>query len=263
MPFDDRQTLPPTVFLHIPKTAGQTIHNAMSAMFGAARTSPVRVHSQAGDGAAQLPPGYAFYSGHIDWTALESLPSPRFVFTVLRDPRERIASFYLYLEAEARKLDHAALQRPENLGKRRILDCSADDYFLGGDPAWQRFIRDHYDNFYTGYFATRRFRGHGGLDELDDATLWRRVAANMRLVDRVYDTAGLHQLETDIAQAYGQRIRVTDRFDNTGTAPRHRPRWPDLIARFESDAAARSLESFVARDLELMDRLGLRRVRSG
>src|SRR5690606_31646457 len=62
----------PIVFLHIPKTAGQTIHNQLAQMVGAGSVSPIRVQSQAPKG-PQMPAGYGLYSGHIDWTELETL----------------------------------------------------------------------------------------------------------------------------------------------------------------------------------------------
>ncbi|WP_430450438.1 hypothetical protein [Rhodophyticola sp.] len=62
------------VFLHIPKTAGQTIHSELARVVGAKAVSPVRVHTQAARGVAQMPPGYRLYSGHIDWEALDTLP---------------------------------------------------------------------------------------------------------------------------------------------------------------------------------------------
>ena len=84
------------VFLHIPKTAGQTVHSELLRIFGPEHTSPVRVHTQAGaDG--QFPEGYRFYSGHLDWETFDTADSDSFVFTVLRDPKDRIASFYFYL----------------------------------------------------------------------------------------------------------------------------------------------------------------------
>merc|ERR1711969_313057 len=138
----------PIVFLHIPKTAGQTIHNALAAMVGGRHVSPIRTHTQAPGDAPQMPAGYALYSGHIDWTELETLPGGRFTFTVLRDPRERIASFYFFLLKEAEALDRDALERPQNYGKKLILQRSADDYFFGGPAGFNAFILDHYDNFY-------------------------------------------------------------------------------------------------------------------
>ena len=82
----------PIVFLHIPKTAGQTIHFALAEMVGARNVSPIRVNGQAVDHCT-LPPGYLLHSGHIDWTNLDSVEGNPFVFTVLRDPAERIGSF--------------------------------------------------------------------------------------------------------------------------------------------------------------------------
>ena len=159
----------PIVFLHIPKTAGQTIHSELARVIGAPHVSPIRVHTQAargpGHAAAQLPPGYRLYSGHLDWTALDSLPEDRFVFSVLRDPWERIASFYFYMLEQAQGLDAATLEDPSRIGFRMILTHSADDYFFGGDVQWQQFILDHYDNFYCSYFATRKMRVGGGDEQ--------------------------------------------------------------------------------------------------
>ncbi|TNF60308.1 MAG: hypothetical protein EP307_08830, partial [Rhodobacteraceae bacterium] len=178
----------PVVFLHVPKTAGQTIHSELVRLVGGpAFVSPVRVHTQAAE-TAQMPTGYRLYSGHIDWIGLDLLPRHSFVFSVLRDPRERIASFYFYLLREARAMDRATLDLPQNLGKRMILDRSADDYFFGGDDDWQRFVLDHYDNFYCSYFATRRMRGHALLDSLSDAEILKRAQGGLDRLTAVYST---------------------------------------------------------------------------
>ena len=86
----------PIVFLHIPKTAGQTVHHALADMVGIANVSPVRVNEQAVDGRI-MPSGYLLHSGHIDWTELDLIEGNPFVFTILRDPAERIASLYFYM----------------------------------------------------------------------------------------------------------------------------------------------------------------------
>lgn len=240
------------VFLHIPKTAGQTIHNALVGVVGGpAHVSPVRTHTQATP-ETQFPPGYRLYSGHIDWIALADVPRPRFVFTVLRDPRERIASFYFYLLKEARALSPEALARPENTGKRKLLEMSVDDYFLGGDAAWQGFIRDHYDNFYCSYFATGRMRGHRLIRDLDRAALLARAQDGLAQLDRVYLTTGLAALEEDIATRYGQRIRVAGQYHNTGSHALDEQRWPRLMAALERDASRGALEGFAAKDEALM-----------
>ena len=46
-----------TVFLHIPKTAGQAVHTELERIVGADAVSPTRVHNQHGPQTEQLPPG--------------------------------------------------------------------------------------------------------------------------------------------------------------------------------------------------------------
>lgn len=245
-------TLSPIVFLHIPKTAGQTIHNELARLVGAAAVSPIRVHTQAPDG-PQMPAGYRLYSGHLDWTELETLPKDRFVFTVLREPRERIASFYFYLLKEAQALSAQQLALKENTGKRMILEHSADDYFFSGAPGWQTFIRDHYENFYCGYFATRKMRAHGGFRKLAPAEQINRALAGLKQIDRVYRTTALEVLEQDIAQRFGGAIHVAGNYHNVGIHATDQKRWPKLMARLESDATRPRLEGFASQDEALME----------
>jgi hypothetical protein len=243
----------PIVFLHLPKTAGQTIHNALAAAVGAARVSPIRLHTEAGPGATQFPPGYALYSGHLDWDRIGTLPEGRFTFTVLRDPQERIASFYFYLRREAQKLTEAQLLLPENLGRDRALHWSADDYFFGGDAQWQDFVRDHYDNFYCQYFALRRFRGGRVIRALPRDEAVTQARHGLALLDGVFRTNDLRPLETSLAERYGLHLHLSDRFDNAGDA-RGEPRWPLLLDALEGDASRARIEAFAARDADLLSR---------
>ena len=242
----------PIVFLHIPKTAGQTVHHELVRVVGGeGHVSPIRVHSQAGS-APQMPAGYRLYSGHIDWTELENLPVERFVFTVLRDPRERLASFYLYLREKAERLSATQLDGPEHLGLRRARDWSADEYFFGGDAAWQRFILDHYDNFYTAYFSTRRIRGRHDISGLDPALVRRRALAGLAVLDAVYDTTSLRRLEDDIEMRYGKKIRVAGNFKNASALGRLESRWDRLASLFERPESIDRLEAYVTADEALL-----------
>lgn len=247
----------PVVFLHIPKTAGQTIHNALARMVGRDHASPVRTHSQVPGGAPQMPAGYALYSGHIDWTELEALPGAPFVFTVLRDPRERIASFYFYLFKEAEALSEEALGQPHNLGKKLVLTRSAEDYFFGGPDHFNIFIRDHYDNFYTHYLASRKMRGRPELADLSPAERLDQAHGNAGRLSRIYGVSGLDRLEADVAARFGAKISVAGTYANAGPMERGARRWPQLLKRVGSDAGKRALEDFVEMDLILMERLGL------
>lgn len=240
------------VFLHVPKTAGQTVHGELIRLVGGpAQVSPVRVHTQAGP-EAQMPPGYRLYSGHIDWAGIDRLPRDRFAFTILRDPRERIASFYFYLRDQARQLSPAELALPCNLGKSRVLTQSADDYFFGGNAMWRAFIRDHYDNFYASYFATQRMRGRAALDVLSPGDAVAAAAAGLSSLQGVYDIGRLDRLEADLARRFGTRPRLTGSFVNAGPTPRGEARWPRLLARLERDATAHDLAAFCDLDDALM-----------
>lgn len=244
----------PIVFLHIPKTAGQTIHNELSRVVGANRVSPVRVHTQAGIGGSQMPPGYGLYSGHLDWGDVDSLPNP-FTFSVLRDPKERIASFYFYLLKEAQSLSEAELGQPENHGKKRILACSASDYFFAGDAVWRRFIHDHFDNFYCSYFATRMMRGWRDIAGLTRSQKLRLVFENLEKVNRMYHTQNLQALEADLEALLGQKLRIANTFVNAGSMPQNTPRWPRMVACLDSDKDIAALHEFTETDHELMQRL--------
>lgn len=246
----------PVVFLHIPKTGGQTIHAALAQAVGAAAVSPVRVHGQA-DAAGQMPPGYRLYSGHIDWGGLTRLPPGRFAFTVLRDPLERIASFYFYMLHEAGRLGPAELALPAREGMRRILARGPDDYFFGGGPDWQAFVRDHYDNFYCAYLATGRVRGGAALAGLPASEVLARALAGAGRLDRVCALEDLAPLEADLGAHLGVPVRLSGRRENLGPLPQGTPRWPRLCARLARDASRARLERFAERDAELMRRLGL------
>lgn len=236
-----------TVFLHIPKTAGQTVHSEIARVIGAERTSPVRLHTQA-DGAAQYPPGYDFYSGHLDWDHLDALPADRFVFSVLRDPRERIASFYFHLLHEAQSLTEAQLAMPGFAGQRAVLNRSADAYFFDGNPHWQKFIHDHYDNFYCSYFATRTVRGHKTIADLPDAELIGQALDGAATLNKIYSMEHLDRLEADILRILAKRVQITQTRHNVGALPAGAPRWSLLLERFADDSSAARLDRFAQKD---------------
>ena len=245
----------PIVFLHIPKTAGQTVHNGLARTVRARRVSPIRVHTQALHPQDQYPAGYSLYSGHLDWSAIAHLPAARFVFTVLRDPAERIASFYFYLQREAAALDKTTLNLPSNIGFKRALDWSPDQYFFGGDDHWQMFIRSHYDNFYCSYFATRRMLGWGETVDMTSAQVLKQARAGLACLDQVYSTNGLMAMEQDLNSRFGMQLRIAGRYDNTSGEPTNFLRWPRLLATFDTDAASHRMQDLVVRDLHLTDGL--------
>jgi len=246
------------VFLHIPKTAGQTIHSELTRVVGAKAVSPVRVHTQAGPGTEQLPPGYRLYSGHIDWEALDTLPEPRFVFTVLRDPLERIASFYFYLRRQAEGLSADELASPARTGMRMALELSPDDYFFGNEtPARRKFILDHYHSHYCAYLATRKLRGYSQVADLPRPALVKRAVVAARGLDGVYSVDGLERLEQDLKTRLDISVNLTGRFVNADPEGQETRRWPRLEALLEREQSLLGLKRFAFADQILMFRLGL------
>lgn len=245
------------VFLHIPKTAGQTIHSELTRVVGQQAVSPVRVHTEAGPGAAQFPPGYRLYSGHIDWEALETLPLPRFVFTVLRDPLERIASFYFYLRRQAESLSAEELSSPARTGMRMALENGPDEYFFGGSPQWRRFINDHYHSSYCTYLVTRCLRGYSRVADWPRRDLVLRAVEAARDLNGVYAVDRLDALERDLHTRLGVQVTVTDRFVNADPASRNVSQWARLEPMLERDESRMRLRRFAMADQMLMFRLGL------
>ncbi len=245
------------VFLHIPKTAGQAIHAELERLVGRDKVSPVRVHTQVAKTEPQMPAGYDLYSGHIDWTDLETVPEPRFVFTVLRDPLERIASFYFYLKRQAAALDPEELKLPHRTGMRMVVENDAAGYFMSGNAGWQRFVEDHYRATYCAYLVSRKMRGWSEVKSMPvDELVARAIEAAGRL-DAVYSTEELDRFETDIEAQFGTPISVTARFVNAAPEARTESRWQKLEAVLEDPAAILRLRQFAYPDQVLMHRLGL------
>jgi hypothetical protein len=242
------------IFLHIPKTAGQTVHSELARVIGEDQTSPIRVHTQAPDD-GQFPPGYTLYSGHLDWMDLGQFGTDRFAFTILRDPFERIASFYFYLLEKSQGLDVDALNAPANAGLKKIRENTADDYFFGGDAGWQQFIRDHYDNFYCSYFVTHKIRGAAQIADIPTNTLIPLAQKGAAQLDCIYSIEGLAALEQDIARLTGQQISIVEKRINPGPKLQGTKRWPQLLERIESDANKQKLADFSALDVKLMQQL--------
>ena len=246
-------TSPVLVFLHIPKTAGQTVHAALTECVGSDHVSPIRVHTQVPKEGTQMPAGYSLYSGHIDWGELDDLPKPRKAFTVLRDPLERIASFYFYLRRKADAASEDDLKKPENTGLKRVQEWDAGDYFFAGDPSWKRFIHDHYWNPFCSYLTTRKIRGASEALALSEQVLLDRATQSAAALDGVYHIGNLEALETDLQHWTGHRPTLVARKVNS--APTTGRRWPELKALLSQTQAER-VRNLVVLDQQLMRALG-------
>jgi hypothetical protein len=95
----------PTVFVHIQKTAGSSIIRLVRKHFGKSVISH-------GDYYGHRPEEFqdvAFVSGHFGYDYAKSFMDSRYSFTFLRNPAERILSFYYY--NRARDIDEFPMTR--------------------------------------------------------------------------------------------------------------------------------------------------------
>ena len=246
----------PIVFLHLPKTGGQTIHHAIAGIVGAENVSPIRLNAQT-EGGPTFPPGFRFHSGHLDWVDLDTVPGGPFVFSVLRDPMERLGSFYFFMRAKALDVLQREGDAALEVEQRRILG-SPDAFFFPVDPELARKVGRRWANLATTYLATRRLQGRAKISRLTRAQVLDRAIANTERLDGLYRFGDFGPLEDDILTLTGTRPVITDRRANPGPLEAGQSRWKALSAAFETDKARHRIADFVAEDMELMDRIRFR-----
>ncbi|WP_404324927.1 sulfotransferase family 2 domain-containing protein [Cobetia sp. UIB-001] len=171
------------VFLHIPKTAGQAVHAALQKSFGENNVSKIRINSHFEDLEKVNDYQEIVYSGHIDWEKAEKIPGDKVYFTILREPTERILSYYHYIRSEASKLDDEELNSPNRIGMKKALKCSPNEYFCSSDPSFKKFIDSHYDNFYVRFFSKKRYNNNDYDSEQHAVKL---AMANLNRLDAIY-----------------------------------------------------------------------------
>ena len=198
------------VFLHIPKTAGQSVHSFLERCFPREDISPTRVNHQLVGMPITEIRRYSLFSGHLDWALLDCVEGPKFVFTVLREPRDRILSFYFFLRRQAATFTAQDLELPQIQGMKAVLQLPCDEYFCGGPPHIRTFLDNHYDNFYTYYFASRVFDGRSRLisrrqteKAFDDDRVVKAALDNLNLLDGLYTIENLAALERDLSAQVG------------------------------------------------------------
>ena len=91
--------LRPLAFLHLPKTAGTTLKDVIEAVYGADRVAFLKVGRGELEAFAGRPDaerrGFDVVAGHLRWDETGVLPGAR-VITMLREPIDRLISFYHY-----------------------------------------------------------------------------------------------------------------------------------------------------------------------
>lgn len=180
------------IFLHIPKTAGQSVHQFLIDSFGEDKVCPARVNDQLLCYSKKELDKYQVFSGHFDWCLLDTLSDPKFTFTILRAPHERIFSFYFYLRKEAEELGNEELDKINDEGLKASLNLSPYDYFVNPKTSIRDFIDDYYDNIYTYYFAGRSYNSCSKFKNiilakaLKHEDIFKIALDNISTLDKIY-----------------------------------------------------------------------------
>ena len=191
------------IFLHLPKTAGTTLHRILDKEYPGPATFTIGPDAYADiDRFYELPAAELRYlrllRGHMPFGLHRQLPQPARYFTMLRDPVERVISYYyfirrtpehyLYQTLQATGWDLAALlnsQLPVMMdnGQTRLLSG------VWGDVAYGKMSESHLT------LAQRHLSEHFavvGLQEQFDSSLllmqqafgWRRIEYEKHNVTR-------------------------------------------------------------------------------
>lgn len=109
-------------FLHLPRTGGTALHEALSARHAPEEICPSRMNRL-----DEMPRGeiarYRLFSGHHRFEHLALMPAPRLAVTVLREPRARVVSLWRHWRRHWPQVaeGNAGLRLAQGLGLRDFL----------------------------------------------------------------------------------------------------------------------------------------------
>jgi hypothetical protein len=83
------------VFLHIPKCAGSSVHSVLSANFRREEIFPRYGHDLVREPFPELA-RYRYLAGHFSKAGVDRIPGPKWIVTVLREPKARVLSLYYF-----------------------------------------------------------------------------------------------------------------------------------------------------------------------
>jgi hypothetical protein len=224
------------IFLHIPKTAGQSCYHFLDQCFDPDEIFPARENYQlVGHSVARLNK-FRVFRGHLDWSSLDCISHGAFTFTILREPRERVISFYFFLRLAAKQLSPEALKLAHNRGLNAALNEHPDVFFCDGDPEIRVFHDNLFDNLYTYYFAGRALSARSTVQDVlarPDTTLTMSDIVDCA-VENIHELSGAYRItDLDLLQRDLEEIGI-------------RPRQPIRLADITSNVGVGDFDSRIA-----------------
>lgn len=200
----------PIVFLHIPKCAGQSIRAFLSSAFPKRLLFPGQLDQHLAFYSRSDLKQYSIFSGHFSWSMLDFLGEDALFFTVLRNPSDRILSFYTFLRRTASNLSQSDLELSQNRAMKLALTFSFEDFLAVPDEFDRNFIMSNFDNYYTYFFGTRISSGRYLIRDYFPETDYFRTEnvaqiaiRNMRDRLRVHNSGALETLISELSKEEG------------------------------------------------------------
>ncbi|MBN9889851.1 sulfotransferase family 2 domain-containing protein [Salipiger abyssi] len=176
---------------HIPKTGGTSLHDFLSTHFPAPDICPERFRSFGRFSPEQLA-AYRYFSAHMDFATLQSLPGPLYTITIMREPKARIISLYYFWRSHSdetiEKLNLAGPRLAKQLGLLEFLKTQAHG------------IPGSINNTYVRTLLGHSWSGQRGQLLLNDGEALRVAMRNLLTIDTVGFVEDMPGLFTEVCQ---------------------------------------------------------------
>jgi hypothetical protein len=229
------------VFVHIPKAAGTTVHQLLLKHFPREQICDQRFNTLKDASPETLSP-FRLFSGHYDWTSVRQITGNPFIFTLLRDPEERILSLYYFWRSHRWDYIKAAnLAAPSYAKERNLLD------FLSSDAGP---IVSNIDNKLTRVFAGEYNNPRRGFGMSDESA----VDLACRRLDSLDFVGFQHDMQASVSALFRRlglpapkNVHVARRFADLPKNPKLEP-----VEREEiTDEIAAQLRRLTTRDRQV------------
>ena len=172
----------PTAYLHIPKCAGSTVNEHLKRHLGSVRSGrAVMINSiDVAQGSAACLEGAKsarYVAGHCGWDHISGLGRTHVRFTFLRNPAERVLSFYGFCRSlpERKNSAHFPLQSARTLSFEAFCRSEGDGVRMFVDNAQARALACDYTRLDGALPADWRRRAEENLAKLDFVGLSERL----------------------------------------------------------------------------------------
>lgn len=174
------------IFLHIPKTAGTSLHDVLTGYFQKKEICPERRRDLSHKPTEYFEP-YRFFSGHFTAESITKVPGRKFAFTVLRDPYERIMSLYYFW----RRHRDSVIQANNLAGPRLARQVGLKEFLSIDMPIPRNYIRNEMARVLAGDVFTEKNDTYYELKDgkripIEKSEIITRATATLNQMDFVF-----------------------------------------------------------------------------